>query len=244
MQRVLLYQLIDRHQMKTEKLASFLNYLEKEVLPATEDLAKLADANRKHIQKLIYTNLVDRFDAMVDGLLLDNCRSEFLSDEATKGMSQPITEADLVKLLMNSVDLQAAIDEKLKASLRNSVLRERHSRKVSSLFSTFKIDDSQKNIPRVNISTGVILEKIKPQQSKVPYGICGYADWLYSRRNAIVHGAGSNKFLKNDLVQLKRLYKSTPAATFRIKLATIKNTAVFYQCVTGIISSAVEALDG
>ena len=229
--------------MKTEKLDSFLSYLDTEVLPAMKDLEKLADANRKHIQKLIYTNLVDRFDSMVDGLLLDNCRSEFLSDEATKSMSQVITEAELVKLLMNSEDLQTAIDERLKASLRNSVLRERHSRKVSSLFSTFKIDESQKNAPKVNINTGAILDKIKPQQSKVPYGICGYTDWLYSRRNAIVHGAGSNKFLKNDLVQLKKLYKCTPAATFRIKLATIKTAATFYRGVANMISMAANAAD-
>ncbi len=221
--------------MKIDSITVFLSYLQNEVLPAADDLEKLEDANRKHIQKLIYTNLVDRFDSVIDGLLLDNCRSDYLAEEATKGMSQSITEAELIKLLMNSGDLQTAIDEKLKSALRNSVLRQRHSRKLASVFSTFRGDEYAKNQPRVNISTGAILEKIKPQQKDIPYGICGYADWLYSRRNAIVHGAGTNKFLSNDVLQLKKLYQCTPAQTFRIKLATVRVAATYYQSVAEII---------
>lgn len=190
--------------MNTEPISEFLRYLEKEVLPATVDLEKLEDANRKHVQKLIYTNLVDRFDSTIDGALLKNCRAEYLAAEATKSMTQQITEADLLSLLMRSDDLQSAIDEKLRAALRNSILRQRHSKKVASLFVAFGSGDTFRNHPRVNINTGAILEKMKPQIKTIPHSICGYADWLYSRRNAIVHGAGTNKLLLNDFEQLKK----------------------------------------
>ena len=228
--------------MKTERIYDFNRYVKQEILPATEDLGNLDDKNRKHVQKLVYTNLVDRFDSLVDGLLLDNCRSGYLTAEATKSMTQQITEAELIKLLMRAGDIQDAIDEKLHSALRNSILRERHSKKLLSLFGAFDMTENYKSRPRVNINTGVILEKIKPQNKTIPYSIAGYADWLYSRRNAIVHGSGSNKYLQNDLVQLKKLYKCDPVKTFRIKLGTVEIAAKFYQGVANmLLESADEA---
>lgn len=229
--------------MNTDRISDFLRYLAKEVRPATQDLEKLADANRKHVQKLIYTNLVDRFDATVDGMLLDNCRAETLAAEATKSMTQQITEADLLTLLMRTDNLQTAIDEKLRAALRNSVLRQRHSKKLMTLFGALSLPDTYRNHPRVNINTGAVLEKITPQTKAVPYSICGYADWLYSRRNAIVHGAGTNKLLANDNEQLKKLYKCEPAATFKIKLNSVTIAASFYEAVAGLLTEAAGQAD-
>jgi hypothetical protein len=77
--------------VNTDKIDEYQKYVEKEILPATKDLESLDDKNRKHVQKLVYTNLVDRFDSLVDGALLDNCRSEYLTAEATKNMTQQIT---------------------------------------------------------------------------------------------------------------------------------------------------------
>lgn len=217
--------------MNKSKFVDFNKFLEKEIIPATTDLEKLDDASRKHVQKLVYTNLVDRFDSMIDETILDNCREEYLVDEATKSLTQPIIESDLVRLLMHSDNIQTALGNKLKDSLRNSVLRDRHSKKLSTLFRVFQPQEDCWNRPRVNIAVGTILDQIKPQQKNMPYSICGYADWLYSRRNSIVHGAGTNKFLENDLQQLKKLHKCTPSITFRIKLSSITNAAAFYQSV-------------
>ena len=44
--------------METGKVAEFLRYVNKEILPATNDLENLDEKNRKHVQKLVYTNLV------------------------------------------------------------------------------------------------------------------------------------------------------------------------------------------
>jgi hypothetical protein len=226
--------------MNIDPISEFLRYLEKEVRPATKDLEKLADVNRKHLQKLIYTNLVDRFDSTIGGTLLKNYRGEHLAAEATKSMTQQITEADLLSLLMRSDDLQTAIDEKLRAALRNSVLRQRHSKKLSTLFAAFGSPDTYRNQPRVNINTGEVLDKMTPQRKTIPHSICGYADWLYSRRNAIVHGAGSNKLRGNDVEQLKTIYKCEPAATFRIKLSSVSIAAKFYSDVANLLQEAAK----
>lgn len=112
---------------------------------------------------------------------------------------------------MRSDDLQDALDSKLQDALREAALRARHSRKLSTLFSVLQPDQECWNTPRVNISTGAIIDQIKPQNKTIPYSICGYADWIYSRRNSVVHGAGTTKFLENDLVQLDKLFKCKPA---------------------------------
>lgn len=89
--------------------------------------------------------------------------------------------------------------------------------------------------PRVNISTGDIIEKIKPQKnSKVPYSISGYADWLYARRNSIVHGSGSSSFLDRDKERLEKIYKTDIAKTFKVSLGSIRLTKTFYSCVIAL----------
>jgi len=215
--------------MNTNRFSDFRKFVDKEILPANKDLEKLDDPSRKHLQKLVYTNLVDRFDAMIDGAILDNCREEYLVAEAAKLLNKPITEAELFQLLMHSDNIQDALDNKLKDALRNEVLRGRHSRKISTLFHVFQPDQECWNQPRVNISVGSIHDHIKPQQKQIPYSICGYADWLYSRRNSIVHGGGTNKFLENDVQQLKKLFKCIPARTSRISLSSVNNAATFYK---------------
>ena len=83
-----------------------------------------------------------------------------------------------------------------------------------------------------------ILEKMKPKKNvKCPYSICGYADWLYSRRNSIVHGAGTSAFLKNDRQQLKKFYKREPAKTFKISVGSVQTTATFYKEVSRLLSA-------
>jgi len=221
--------------METNRLSDFLKFIQKEILPATEDIGTLADANRKHVQKLVYTNLIDRFDSMIDGAILDNCREPFLVQEAAKRLTQPITESDLLQLLMQSNNIQDVVDTKLKDALREVVLRKRHSRKLSKLFKVLQPDQECWNIPRVNVSVGAIIDRIKPYHKTIPYSICGYADWLYSRRNSVVHGAGTTKFLDKDIVQLKKLFKCKPAKTIRIQLSSVKTAAAFYKSVVELL---------
>jgi len=222
--------------MNKKPIREFKKYVEKEIEPAINDLESLNETNRVHVQKLVYTNLVDRFDTMIDTSILENCREDGFADISLKDMTGTVTESELMKILMHGEDLQGALDIKLKNGLRNSILRQRHSQKLTTLFSVFQPGTNCAGVQRVNVPTGRILEKVSPQKSvKIPYSISGYADWLYSRRNSIVHGGGNNKFLENDKKQLKKLYKKEPAATFKIKLSSVSNTVAFYKDIITIL---------
>ena len=107
--------------------------------------------------------MIDRFDTMIDTVILSNCREEFLVEKAIMKLTSPISEAEMLRLLMNSDNLQDALDIRLKNSLRNSILRQRHSKKLCILFSLFQPDCNCWLAPCVNISTGEIKEKIKPR---------------------------------------------------------------------------------
>ena len=221
--------------MNISAINDFRKFVEKEVEPGARDLENLDEKNRVHVQKLVFTNLVDRFDTMLDVSLLENCRTEILLDIALRDLSGPVVESDLMKLLMQGEKIQDALDVKLKNGLRNSTLRERHSKKLSTLFSVLQPNVNCWSAPRVNISIGEISEQIKPQNKKIPYSICGYADWLYSRRNSVVHGGGTNKYLANDIAQIKRLFKVEVTQTFKIKLSSLENALAFYKDVTSML---------
>jgi len=218
--------------MEKGSIIDFQAYLKQEILPAVKELGKIKDEkSRKHLQKLAYTNIVNRFDVMIDGVLIDNCRSPFLVEKATASLTSPVSEAALIKLLLKGNDVEEALTAKLADSLRLSTLRERHSKKLQALFDLFEIGDKTWNHPRVNISTGRIMEQMKPTNKNIPYSVCGYADWLYSRRNALVHGAGKLSFLRNDRDQLKKLFKCEASKGFIIKISAVNNAAVFYENV-------------
>ena len=221
--------------MNTTQIKEFTKFLDKGLMPAIQDLEKLADANRKHVQRLVYTNLVDRFDYLVDRLILDNCREELLVSKAFEGTDRPVTESELMHLLLQSHSLETAIDGRLQDKLRLSVLRQRHSRKLITLLSLSDNVGEFDKKPRVNPSTGEIVETFKIQIKTTPHSICGYADWLYSRRNAIVHGAGSSSFLDNDKKQIKKLYNVEVTKTFKISLSSIRLAAKFYKAICELL---------
>jgi hypothetical protein len=224
--------------MNKQPLSDFLKYVAKEIEPAVADLGSLAEKNRIHVQKLVYTNLVDRFDTMIDTAILENCREEGFMNSSLKDLTGTVTESELIKLLIHGNDIQGALDIKLKNSLRNSVLRQRHSQKLTTLFSVFLPGVNSVGLQRVNLPNGRIFEKVTPQKNiKTPCSISGYADWVYSRRNSIVHGGGSNNFLENDKKQLKKIYKKEPAKTFKVKLASVNITLTFYKDVVDMLNA-------
>ena len=123
--------------MDKSAIKNFKKFVEKEIDPAIQDLENLEERNRVHVQKLVYTNIVDRFDTMIDVSILDNCREEGFSELSMKDMTGTVTESDLIKILLQGENLQGALEIKLKNGLRNTVLRQRHSLKLNTLFSVF-----------------------------------------------------------------------------------------------------------
>lgn len=221
--------------MQIGRTQAFTKFVDKELVPAVDELENLSDKNRKHVQKLVYTNMVDRFDQLVDGLILDNCREEHLLSKAFSGNDQPVTESDLYSLLLQSDDLQTALTQRVQDKLRLSVMRQRHSRKLSTVFTVHGDVGNFEKKPRVNPSKGEIVDLFKVHLKTTPHSICGYADWLYARRNAIVHGSGTAKFLENDKKQIRKLYNVSVADSFKISVSSIRTASVFYVAVCELL---------
>lgn len=125
--------------MNKSAIKDFLKFVQKEVEPGISDLENLAEQNRVHVQKLVYTNLVDRFDTMIDVSLLENCREDVLLNIALKDLNSPIVESDLMRLLLQGENLQDAIDLKIKSGLRNSELREKAFKEAFYTFFPFQV---------------------------------------------------------------------------------------------------------
>ena len=89
--------------------------------------------------------------------------------------------------------------------------------------------------PRVNINTGAIVAQFKIQNKKIPSSIVGYDDWLYSRRNAIVHGGGNVAMLQNDLKHLKDCFHCDVAKTVKLKIGSITNAVGFFRAVAKLL---------
>jgi hypothetical protein len=136
---------------------------------------------------------------------------------------------------MEAENLQEMLDLRLKNGIRNTILRERHSKKLMSLFSVFRPEERFHRESRVNISTGKIQHEVTPQRKPIPTSICGYADWLYSRRNGIVHGSGGSALFQNDRTQIEKIYGKEPAKTFKIKIGSVTSAANFYKDVAEIL---------
>lgn len=94
-------------------------------------------------------------------------------------------------------------------------------------------------LPRVNPANGQILEQIKPPNKTQPLSISGYCDWLYSRRNAIVHGGGATKLMAHDRAHLTKMFKCDPPESMKIKLSSVSNAATFYLGVVGLLGESV-----
>ncbi len=226
--------------MNTDQIGEFENYLNREIKKAVTELGKFDDdVSRKHVQKLVFSSLVDRFDYMIDKTIIDNCREEKLARAALdlkEFKSRSMTENELLRMLIDGDDLQAVLDEKIKERLKK-ITGQRHSLKLAMLLELCTGGDPNalKKAPRVNPNTGEILNKYA-RQSSMPTGICGYADWLYCRRAGVVHGDG-RYFTKRDVQKMKEVYDFDLPKTFRIELSSIKIASKFYIQVCELIKA-------
>lgn len=222
-------------------LNEFGSFLDNEFESARRELAGLkTDANRRHLQKLVYTNLMDRFDSLLDRVVLDNKLNDQLLDELLEKFTEPLSEGEVLRLLIDQNRPSAHLDERVEGTLRQGVLRQRHSLKFAKILKVYcGYDERVMKEPVVNPNDGKIYKKIKPPNNKIPCSIPGYADWLYSRRNAIVHGGGSAKMLVGDLKQMQSIYGCDAGKTVNLKLNSLRNAADFYRGTVKIMIGAV-----
>jgi len=224
--------------MNTKALSDFKRFVTNDIVKAAEELEGLNKTPQLHLAKLVYTNLINRFDAVLDQCILDNCREPSILNKALKPLDKEITEAAILRLLIEAETIQDLIDERIKDSLRSTVLRERHSKKLSTLFEAKQENLPIWNEPRVEVGTGRIKDALKPTQNRIPHSVCGYADWHYSRRNALVHGSGRSSLLSNDKQQLAKMFKCEPANRITIRVSAINTAATFYLDVVDLFLSS------
>lgn len=214
-------------------ITNFQKFNNGEINSAVEELDTLKEENRKHLQSLVYTNVVNRFDNLIDNLLI-----KFAIDGETnlheivleKANDQQISAKEVYELLLSDEPKQAAY-RKIEDIARDNFLRLRHSKKLRLLLeSGFHVDSSLLDKPRVNANYGKIHVEVKPRSTvKVPRSIIGYADYLYCRRNSIVHGDGSgHRILKSDYAYLQKNFIKNPSKLVGLKLTSITSASTFY----------------
>lgn len=218
----------------------FLDFCKKDIQSAIKELEGITiEKNRKHLQKLVYVNLVNRFDYLVDKLLLwFSVNNKSLRDEILKTIEKEnITKKEVFELFFMKEKSYELITEKIRELTRSNILRSRHSTKILKLLGTcLKIKDCEK--PRVS-NDGKIFARTTGNK-KIPNTIIGYADWLYSRRNSSVHGDGK-KYTTLDFEHIKKTYKTTDLSeNIVLRLPSITSAVNFYTSLLAIISKDIQ----
>ncbi|HVR36400.1 MAG TPA: hypothetical protein VMS21_11180, partial [Methylomirabilota bacterium] len=159
--------------MNYQRLDEFVAFLDREVSSAVDELQNVAEQSRRHLQKLVYTNVADRLDATLDHSLLDNALEEPLLSEVLQELKDPLSEGEVLRLLTEPNTCKDRLKESAERVMRNGILRERHSKKLKKLFKALAPSESC-DLPRVNPATGVVTFRFKPQGSKIPCSVPGY----------------------------------------------------------------------
>lgn len=204
-------------------------FCENEIEQAVKELGKIKIANnRVHLQKLVYTNLVNRFDSLVDNLVLwfsiNNAaiRSEILKDLK----DEPIDRKDVFELFIMREKVFGFLNDKIKSLATTNLLRDRHSKKVQKILSkALKWEEKEYSKSRV-YENGKIYDT-RTGNKKQPNSIIGYADWLYSRRNSIVHGDGIH-YIEQDYTHIRKNFANGLPKNFRLQLPSITAATTFY----------------
>lgn len=205
----------------------FAMFCKNDIQSAIKELQKIkTESNRKHLQRLVYVNLVNRFDYLIDKLLLwFVVNNNSLRDEILKAIEQEtISKKEVFEMFFMKDRSYDIVIDKIKDLTRNNLLRERHSKKLHKILSKCL---EWKNIekPRVG-NDGKIFEKTK-KNDRQPNNVLGYTDWLYSRRNSLVHGDGKN-YTTSDYDHIIKQYSVKLPKNFRLQLASITSAVNFY----------------
>jgi hypothetical protein len=212
-----------------------------EISSAVKELNSITkESNRKHLQRLVYTNLVNRFDVLVDNLLLiySTKGDDFKDTVLNKVKDTNITAKDFYEIL-SAEEPKNIVKEKIEDLVRLNFLRERHSKKLRTLLHVcLKIESSDLDRPRVNANDGRIHDKYTLRHKQIPSSIIGYADYLYAKRNVLVHSDGTSlAILPSDALYLKKNFNVTPVKFVGIKLSSIESAITFYSYICRFIET-------
>jgi hypothetical protein len=214
-----------------ETISKFEDFTNTEVGAAVKELEGITtESNRKHLQRLVYVDLINRFDALVDSLLLQFSilDGEFKKKVLNETKDEAIFLKEIYEIFL-SEDPKLAVQQRVEAVTQTRFLNQRHSDKLRILLANcFFWKDGELQRPRVFTNNGKIFtETTRLNPYQIPDTVIGYSDWLYSRRNSIVHGDGK-KLASKDIEIMKRKFSSNPTSSMRLQLASIKSAQVFY----------------
>src|SRR3989344_2615805 len=85
-------------------LKKFKAFINTEIDSAILELGKIkTESNRRHLQRLVYVNLVNRFDSLLDSLLLDFSvvESEFKTKVLNEIKEEPVFLKDIYEILLS-----------------------------------------------------------------------------------------------------------------------------------------------
>ena len=209
-----------------DSVADFKKYLEKDFRPAYYEIGRLDDKNRIHIQKSLYISLLNRFDSTLDDFFKSNSNSKFdgLNEMIKEFLETPVTTQMLMKSLKEGVGY---LEDKRRAAIMGEVSRKKHVDKARLMLKTIGFDDKGLNSSRVNNLTGGIFNSFEKTSSNAPSSIIGFIDWLYCRRNVLVHSGGRSAFDKKMVDRFQKGYK-VKLTTIRISYGALSIADKFY----------------
>lgn len=223
-----MYLIMDK--LLKSKIESFRKFALNDINSAIKELEGInTEGNRKHLQRLVYANLVDRFDILVDELLLEfaiQTDNEFHNTVLSKVSNVSVPKSDYFEAMLSD-DPRELIRQQIQTIVRNEFTRERHSKKLRTLLSIcFDTSTNDLDSSRVNANDGRVQVTFARRSPTVPSTLIGYSDYLYAKRSGIVHGTGT-KISKRDAEYLNKNFKAT-TTTIGIKIGSIKSAAQFY----------------
>jgi hypothetical protein len=227
-----------------DTVKKFEKFAKIEISAAIKELDGIdIEANRKHLQGLVYVNIVNRFDSLIDSLLLKFSVQDgpFKQKVLNETKEEAVFLKDVYDILLSD-NPKSAVEQRVEGVTRARFLSLRHSAKLRILLaSCFHWSDSDLDKPRVFTNNGSVFsetKRLKPY--KVPDSVIGYSDWLYSRRNALVHGDTKKLADKDTLIMVKK-FGVKPATSISLKISSIKSAARFYTDISKSFLSSQEA---
>ena len=224
----------------------FEKFINSEIESAIKELLKIkTESNRKHLQRLVYVNLINRFDSLVDTLLLKFTliESDFKKRVLNEIKEEPVYLKDVYDIIL-SKDPKASVEKRVENIVRVKFLNQRHSIKLRQLlYYGFGWKDTDMDRPRVFTNNGSLFNDVTRRDgAKTPDSVIGYADWLYSRRNSFVHH-DKLEITKVDADYIKRKFNIKVAGAISLKISSIKSASKYYLDLCGILKNNLNNLE-
>lgn len=219
----------------TDSLSEFKKFLEKDFRLAYKEIEGLADRSRVHIQKLLYVSLLNRFDSTLDEFFALNSNLEIdgLGSTIKDFLETPVTTSMLIESLKSGVGI---LEDRRRSAIMSEVSRKKHVDKARLMLKTIGFDDGSLNSSRVNNATGRIFKNFAAKGSNAPASIIGFIDWLYCRRNVLVHSGGGSAFDGSVVERFKKSY-NIKLTSIRLSYGALSIADRFYSDLLSDINS-------